>query len=849
MAHTELQTKQQIYESLRSGLTGRITKLTNFTDRSFNYVWTRAFSEEIRELQELALVSELAGFIDYTGGPVTEDDLEDIGVADRISAERVNELMEDDYLDEYVKIVGVTRNEGSVATGTVTFSTQSAKTVIPAGTRVTTAPEANGTTTDFLTTEQVDTSAGETQASNVPIESVGVGDEFNVPAGSITRISNPPVGVTGVENPESTTGGENIESNDSLRERAKSAVGGASEGGTVEGIKAYIRNNVDGVQQSDIIIDEFFNEQPPFVDVIVDGGLDDEVSAAIEFSRPAGIRHDLVRPQVIQIGANIDLLGTDINTTTVENRMETFLLELGIGEQFYEDQFIREIMQADDDIINIDFLDTTIERVTNETFEYNTDVDFAIADDGGALTDETTQANSVESNDMTLLPQSPAVGDAYYFGQDTIFSELDLTISQGGAGTWNIVWEYYDGSNWVALSNVTDGTSDFQIANTNTVSWDIPSDWTSTVVDGAEGYYFVRARLDTFTSISTQPLGEEVDITGPGYWLDYTFEETNGTISVEDKSGITYTENTDFVLLDRTGDGWPETLVWDGGGTPDEGDEFFVDYDVTVSGETANGDRYQAELVRDEVFEFNLNHEDTITYNNTNQVYELTHVPFENSVSIVDENSTSFTEDTDWQLTPTKDYATEDVIEYVSGTTSYSLSSELVVDFSAVYDENGNIYVRGTDYTISDSDNDGFGDTINWDTNNSVPGDTVNFTVVYDAYPTGVRWDTNNSTPPQDDEFTVTYDQVYYDSEYEIIETPGGVVRDVSGNLYNEDTEYIVVDEDRDGEQDGIYWEQNPASLGNGEEFFFTYFTEGDIFFGDREKADPGTLSVETSAL
>jgi len=848
MTHDYLQSKQEIYESLRSGLTGRITKLTNFTDRSFNYVWTQAFSQEIRELQELAFVSELAGFIDYAGGPITEDDLEDLGLADRISAERVNELMEDEYLDEYVKIVGVTRNDGSVSTGSVTFNTQSADTTIPQGTRVTTAVQNDGETIDFLTTDDANSPSGTTTVSDVSIESVDTGEDFNVPANTITRISNPPVGVTGVTNPESTTGGEDRESNDELRQRAKSAVGGASEGGTVEGIKAYLRNTIDAVQQGDVIIDEFFDEDPTFVDVIVDGGLDSDVEEAIDFSRPTGIRHNLVRPEVIQIGATIHLLGTDIDTTTVSDRVEDFLLDLGISDEFYEDQLIREIMQSDDDIINIDLLDTIVERVTNETFTFSTAIDSAIAEDADVgFTDETIEANNDEANDITLLPSSPAVGDAYYFGEETIFSEIDLNISTAGSGTWDIVWEYYDGSSWTTFSNITDGTTDFQSSGIGTISWDIPSDWTATEIDTTEDLYFVRARLDSFTSITTQPLGESVAVTGSGYRLDYTVEETNGTITVRDENQNTFSNNSDITLIDNTGDGWPETLVWDGGAIPNNGDNFFVDYDVTVDGETNNGDRHDANLVRDEPFNFNLGQEDVLTYNNTESTYSLTHIPFESSVSIQDENSTTFTEDTDWQLTPTQDYATEDTIEYVSGTTDYSLSDEIEIDFVAIYDENENIYVRGTDYTTIDTDSDGFDDTISWDTNNSTPTDGTNFIVVYDAYPSGVRWDSNNSTPPQDDNFTVTYDQVYYDSEYEIVETPGGIIRDSSGTLYNEDTEYKLVDKSRDGEDDGVYWTQNPSTLGNSEEFFFTYITEGDINFGNREKADPGTITVSTN--
>jgi hypothetical protein len=844
MTHSELQTKEQIYRSLRSGLSGRIAKLTNFTDRSFNYVWTQAFSQEIRELQELALVSELAGFIDYTGGPITEDDIEDLGLEGQITAERVNELMEDEYLDEYVKIVGVTRNEGSLATGTVTFNTQSAETTIPEGTRVTTAPAADGSTIDFVTTEKASTGSGVTSVSDVSIESVDTGSEFNVPANKIDRISNPPVGVTGVINPESTTGGEDREDNDSLRERAKSAVGGASEGGTVEGIKASLRNNVEGVQQGDVIIDQFTDEQPPFVDVIVDGGLDQKVFDAIESSRPAGISHNLVRPQVIQIGANVDLLGVDIDTSAVTDRMEDFLLELGIDENFYQDQFIREIMQTDDDIINIDDLDSTIERVTNETFDFDTDIDAAIADDGGSTTVQTAAANDDSADDMTLLPAAPSTGDAYYFGQETVFSEFELNISTAGSGTWDIVWEYYDGTNWVSLSNVTDDTNDFRNAGVSEVSWDVPSDWSNATVGGVEGLYFVRGRLDTFSSISTQPLGQETNVTGSGYRLDYTYENENGSISIEDKDETSYVEDTDFSVVDNSNDSWPETIVWGGGANPDDSESFFVDYDVTVPNETKPDDEHDTSLVRDEAFSFNLGQEDTLTYNDTQQVYDLKFVPFQNSVSIQDQNNTTFTEDTDWQLVPTQDYATTDIFTYVSGTTNYTLSSDLEIDFIAIHDENNNIFVRGTDYTMVDEDGDGFDETISWDTNNSFPGDGTNFTVVYDAYPSGIRWDTNNSTPPQDDDFTVTYDQVYYETEYEIVETPGGIIRDASNDLYNEDTEYVLVDGDRDEEDDGVYWTQNPSTLNDSEEFFVTYLTESDLFFGDREKADPGTLNA-----
>jgi len=767
MTH-EPRTQEEIYESLRSSLTGQIAKLTNFTDRSFNFVWTQAFAEEVRELEVLAVVSELAGWIDYTGGPITEDDLEQLDIADDITAEEVNEFMKDDYLDEYVKIVGVTRLPGSRATGDVTFTTQSANTEIPSGTRVSTVPDSDGNTIDFLTTEQAETSTGVTTVTDVPIQAVDVGTEFNVPANEIVRLADPPIGVKGVDNPSSTTGGEAEESNEELRARAKTAVQSSSQGGTADGIKGYIRQNVEGVGQGDIIIDEFTDPCPPFVDVIVDGGLDVDVSDAIEFSRPTGIRHNLIRPQVVQLAFDVDVLGTDIGTTDVEEEIEDFLLNRGISEEFYQDELIRQIMNSDPDILNIDNLGGTVEKVTNEVFDYITDVDAAVADDGGTTTDETAEANDDVSNDMTLLPSSPAVGDAYYFGEETIFSQMELNVSQAGAGTWDIVWEYYDGSAWVSLANVTDGTSDFQSSGVGTVSWDIPSDWVSTNVGGVDNLYWVRGRLDTFTSISTQPLGQEVDIDGSGFTLDYTYENTNGTITIADNSGGTYTENTDFITVDNTGDGWPETVVWSGGATPDEDEQFFVDYDVTVIGSTTNGDKYTTDLVRDEAFYWSDDSTETFTYNNTQDLYEMEEVPFDNSTSIEDAS--------------------------------------------------GDTYVEGTDYDIIDNTGNGVAQTIDW---------TV-----------------GGGTPDNSEDFTITYEKKVYVPEYEIVETPKGEITDASGDTYEQDVDYDIIDVTQDDENDAISWITNPASLGDGEQFFFTYFNEGDINFGNREKADPGTISV-----
>lgn len=136
----------------------------------------------------------------------------------------------------------------------------------------------------------------------------------------------------------------------------------------------------------------------------------------------------------------------------------------------------------------------------------------AAADDGGVFTDETTEAQNDTANDMTLLPATPAVNDAYYFGFIKQFDVVIVNIGTQGAGVWTIVWEYWNGSAWVALSGVTDGTDHLRAATGNReVSFTRPGDW-ATTNDGGNlpaTIYWIRGRVSAYTSVTIQPLGTQ----------------------------------------------------------------------------------------------------------------------------------------------------------------------------------------------------------------------------------------------------------------------------------------------------------------------------------------------------
>ena len=133
----------------------------------------------------------------------------------------------------------------------------------------------------------------------------------------------------------------------------------------------------------------------------------------------------------------------------------------------------------------------------------------AFADDGGVFTDETTVANQSTVDDMTLLPAVEVIGDAYYFGDLARFSGVRLVITTAGVGT-AVVWEYYNGSDWVDLSTVArgfiDNTVGLTVAGTKELLFEPPANWAVTTVNAITSTYWVRVRCST-GSFTTQPKG------------------------------------------------------------------------------------------------------------------------------------------------------------------------------------------------------------------------------------------------------------------------------------------------------------------------------------------------------
>lgn len=369
-------TQDSIFTDIRDRVLNSDADITNWSPQSPEKALTdEGFASLLYVLWHATLASQLAGWIDYAGGPITEDDLDDLGLESvdaggSVDLDLLNDLTRDEDLDAKVAQNSITRDPGAFATGEVEITTNSDSVVVDSGFRVTTDSD---DPLAFETTEEVTPSAGSTTVT-ADIEAVERGSEFNVGSDTITQMPSPPQGVSGVTNPSATTGGEDEETNAELRERGKRAIVNNSGGGTVGGIEGAIASEYDGVDINDVKVEEFPNADPPHGEVIVDGGPDDgTLQDFINEVKPSTIAHPLIRPDKITVDVDADVAGTDVDTAALEAAVTDYLQGLGLGDDVIRDAVVATLMTEDADVEGIDSL--------------------TITDSGGEITDDRTIAD------------------------------------------------------------------------------------------------------------------------------------------------------------------------------------------------------------------------------------------------------------------------------------------------------------------------------------------------------------------------------------------------------------------------------------------------------------------------
>lgn len=129
-----------------------------------------------------------------------------------------------------------------------------------------------------------------------------------------------------------------------------------------------------------------------------------------------------------------------------------------------------------------------------------------------------------------LMPAAPAPNDILYLGIESggalatgWFDNVLFDIGTAAVGSYTITWEYWSGATWSTLT-VTDNTigtaRTFDRYGVCSVHWTPPSGWATTSINGTTAYW-VRARISSFTSMTTVPQQANRNIyTNIVNWID-----------------------------------------------------------------------------------------------------------------------------------------------------------------------------------------------------------------------------------------------------------------------------------------------------------------------------------------
>lgn len=272
-------------------------------------------------------------------------------------------------LTNLVKLLGIERYLAKKSTGRVKFYRETPASLdylIPAGTLVETLPDSDGNVIQFETTENVVMLTG-TTIIYANIQSIIPGISSNVIANKIVVINNPPSGIESVANEESTIGGEEEETDENLRDRAKKALETAGAG-TIPALLNKILNTA-GIKSVKVLDME---RGIGTVDVLVLGDLLpmpstklQEITKLAQDTKAGGIDIQLYEPTVVTVNLDITLILEegyllDDVISLVDNAIDNYFATLEIGESFIRNQLSKEILNNTENKV----LDITINAPT-----------------------------------------------------------------------------------------------------------------------------------------------------------------------------------------------------------------------------------------------------------------------------------------------------------------------------------------------------------------------------------------------------------------------------------------------------------------------------------------------------
>ena len=128
---------------------------------------------------------------------------------------------------------------------------------------------------------------------------------------------------------------------------------------------------------------------------------------------------------------------------------------------------------------------------------------FNFDDSSSTFTDFTDNANESESALFTPFASPPDVSDIIYIGMQERFLSLEVNLQVLGTGSPVIVWEFWNGSTWAALTitEVESGSSTFTADGR--FNWNFPFGWAKVAVN-VQNLFWIRGRVTTIYSVPPQ---------------------------------------------------------------------------------------------------------------------------------------------------------------------------------------------------------------------------------------------------------------------------------------------------------------------------------------------------------
>jgi hypothetical protein len=113
-------------------------------------------------------------------------------------------------------------------------------------------------------------------------------------------------------------------------------------------------------------------------------------------------------------------------------------------------------------------------------------VDNVFLDDNGTFIDHSVEADTAGGTPFEI---NNAAADQFYIGKKTQFKEIEIDTNVASVGYAGGAWEYWNGSAWVALDTLSDGTSNFTVTGAQLVTHVPQTNWTQNAVNGVTQYW------------------------------------------------------------------------------------------------------------------------------------------------------------------------------------------------------------------------------------------------------------------------------------------------------------------------------------------------------------------------